>query len=78
MARLGRCRGNLMTYVRSSNLKLIDRTVRYVRHLWKNETGREIAYDTVVRALFAIRPTLGPDDPAVLRVLDYLKSLPPS
>jgi len=73
MARLGRCRGNLMTYVRASNLKLIDRAVRYARHLYQNETGKEIAYETVVRALFAIRPTLGPDEPAVLRVLDYLR-----
>ena len=74
MARLGRCRGNLMTYVRASNLKLIDRAVRYARHLYKAETGREIAYETAVRALFAIRPTLGPDEPAVLRVLEYLRA----
>jgi N-acetylmuramic acid 6-phosphate etherase len=74
MARLGRCRGNLMTFVRSSNLKLIDRTVRYVRHLWLAETGKEIPYETVVCALFTIRPTLGPNDPAVLKVLDYLRA----
>jgi N-acetylmuramic acid 6-phosphate etherase len=74
MARLGRCRGNLMTYVRASNLKLIDRAVRYARHLWKAETGQEIAYETVVRALFAIRPTLGPDEPAVLRVVEYIRA----
>jgi len=72
MARLGRCKGNLMTYVRTSNLKLIDRAVRYVRHLWKSETGTDIPYETVVRALFAIRPNLGPDEPAVLRVVEYL------
>jgi N-acetylmuramic acid 6-phosphate etherase len=74
MARLGRCRGNLMTYVRASNLKLIDRAVRYARHLWKLETGREVPYEDAVRALFAIRPTLGPDDPAVLRMVDKLKT----
>jgi N-acetylmuramic acid 6-phosphate etherase len=74
MARLGRCQGNLMTYVRPSNLKLIDRTVRYARHLWKQETGREISYETAVRALFAIRPTLAPDEPAVLRVVEYLRA----
>ncbi len=73
MARLGRCRGNLMTYVRASNLKLIDRAVRYARHLYEAETGKEIDYEKVVRALFAIRPTLGPDEPAVLRVLEELK-----
>ncbi len=74
MARLGRCRGNLMTYVRASNLKLIDRAVRYARHLYKNETGKEIPYVTAVRALFVIRANLGPNDPAVLRVLEYLRA----
>jgi N-acetylmuramic acid 6-phosphate etherase len=73
MARLGRCRGNLMTYVRPSNLKLIDRAARYVRHLWSTETGDEIPYETVVRAIFAVRPTLAADEPVVLRVLDYLR-----
>jgi len=73
MARLGRCRGNLMTFVRASNLKLIDRAVRYARHLWQVETGKEILYEDVVRALFAIRPTLGADEPAVLRVVEYLR-----
>jgi N-acetylmuramic acid 6-phosphate etherase len=74
MARLGRCQGNLMTYVRASNLKLIDRAVRYARHLWKIESGKEISYETVVRALFTIRPNLGPDEPAVLRVVEYLRT----
>jgi N-acetylmuramic acid 6-phosphate etherase len=73
MARLGRCRGNLMTFVRASNLKLIDRAVRYARHLWKLESGNEIPYEDIVRALFAIRPTLAPDEPAVLRVVEYLQ-----
>jgi N-acetylmuramic acid 6-phosphate etherase len=73
MARLDRCRGNLMTYVRASNLKLIDRAVRYARHLWKQETGEEIPYEIVVRALFAIRPILAPDELAVLRVVEYLR-----
>jgi N-acetylmuramic acid 6-phosphate etherase len=73
MARLGRCRGNLMTFVRSSNLKLIDRTVRYARHLWKMETGKEVSYEATVRALFIIRPSLGPNDPAVLRVVEKLR-----
>jgi N-acetylmuramic acid 6-phosphate etherase len=73
MARLGRCRGNLMTYVRPSNLKLIDRAARYARHLWKQETGSDISYETTIRALFAIRPTLAPDQPAVLRLLEKLR-----
>ncbi|HVU37882.1 MAG TPA: SIS domain-containing protein [Opitutales bacterium] len=73
MARLGRCRGNLMTFVRASNLKLIDRAVRYARQLYRNETGQEVSYETAVRALFAVRPALGPNDPAVLKVLEYLQ-----
>ncbi|MGA2052540.1 MAG: SIS domain-containing protein [Opitutales bacterium] len=73
MARLGRCRGNLMTYVRPSNLKLIDRAARYARHLWRAETGTDIPYETTIRALFAIRPNLAPDQPAVLRILEQLR-----
>jgi N-acetylmuramic acid 6-phosphate etherase len=73
LARLGRCRGNLMTYVRPSNLKLIDRAARYARHLWRQETGTEISYEKTIRALFALRPTLAPDEPAVLRLLDHLR-----
>lgn len=73
MARLGRARGNLMTYVRPSNLKLIDRAARYARRLWREETGKDISYESVVRALFAVRPTLGPDEPVVLRVLEQLR-----
>jgi len=73
MARLGRCRGNLMTFVRPSNLKLIDRAARYIRHLWAAETGRELDYETVVRAIFAVRPALAADEPVVLRVLEYLR-----
>jgi N-acetylmuramic acid 6-phosphate etherase len=73
MARLGRARGNLMTYVRPSNLKLIDRAARYARHLYRAETGRDIPYDTTIRALFALRPTLAPDEPVVLRLLEELR-----
>jgi len=76
MARLGRCRGNLMTYVRPSNLKLIDRAARYARHLWRQETGAEISYEKTIRALFALRPTLAPDEPVVLRLLEHLRNNP--
>ncbi len=72
MARLGRCQGNLMTFVRASNLKLIDRAVRYARHLYKIQTGKEASYEATVRTLFALRPTLGPNDPAVLKIVERL------
>jgi N-acetylmuramic acid 6-phosphate etherase len=73
MARLGRSRGNLMTYVRPSNLKLIDRAARYARHLYRAETGADISYETTIRTLFDLRPTLAPDEPVVLRLLARLR-----
>ena len=35
MGRLGRYEGNVMTYVRASNNKLIDRAIRYIDHAFK-------------------------------------------
>ena len=36
MGRLGRYEGNVMTYVRASNNKLIDRAIRYIDLILKN------------------------------------------
>jgi N-acetylmuramic acid 6-phosphate etherase len=48
MGRLGRYEGNIMTYVRASNNKLIDRAIRYINLLLKdkkiNLTYKELAY----------------------------------
>jgi N-acetylmuramic acid 6-phosphate etherase len=69
MGRLGRFENNLMTYVRPSNMKLIDRVIRYVRQL----AGTELAYADVARAVFAEMETLPADQPIVLQTLKRLQ-----
>lgn len=72
MGRLGRYLDNLMTYVKPSNNKLIDRSVRYVRLLAQRRTGELPSYERVARTLFEEREKLKPGDPIVLKTLAAL------
>lgn len=72
MGRLGRYEGNLMTYVRASNNKLIDRAARYVRELYHRKTGKILPYEQAIEAIFAAKDNLGPDEPIVLTALHSL------
>ena len=72
MGKLGRFESNLMTYVKPSNFKLIDRSIRYVRLLAKHRNIEPPGYREVARRLFEVRETMGPDDPIVLKVLERL------
>ena len=69
MGRVGRYLDNLMTYVKPSNNKLIDRAVRYVRQLAQRRTGTAPDYATVVQALFKERAQMQLGDAIVLRTL---------
>jgi N-acetylmuramic acid 6-phosphate etherase len=69
MGRIGRYSGNLMTYVRASNLKLIDRAIRYVAILAERETGVRPCYEQICHCLFEAKKTLQPDEPIVLKTL---------
>ncbi len=72
MGRLGRYEGNLMTWVKPSNNKLIDRAIRYVRELYRRKHGTEPDYADVCRALFIAREDLRLDEPIVLKTLALL------
>jgi N-acetylmuramic acid 6-phosphate etherase len=72
MGRLGRYLDNLMTYVKPSNNKLIDRAVRYVRLLAQRRTGKLPSYEKVTRLLFEERDKLQPGEPIVLKTLAAL------
>jgi len=72
MGRLGRYLDNLMTYVKPSNNKLIDRAVRYVRLLAQRRTGKLPDYERVTRVLFEEREKLQPGEPIVLKTLAAL------
>ena len=72
MGRMGRYLDNLMTYVKPSNNKLIDRAARYVRLLAEKRTGILPAYDTTIHALFAEREIMQIGEPIVLKTLNRL------
>jgi N-acetylmuramic acid 6-phosphate etherase len=68
MGRLGRYEGNLMTWLRSSNNKLIDRTIRYAGLLLAGK-GIDADYEEVCYACFAEMETIRPDQPIVLHTV---------
>jgi N-acetylmuramic acid 6-phosphate etherase len=51
MGRLGRYEGNVMTYLRASNNKLIDRSIRYIDMLLKNKKIA-LSYSEICHVLF--------------------------
>ena len=71
MGRLGRYEGNLMTYARPSNNKLIDRTIRYVELLLQ-QRGLKKSYQEIAYACFQEMETIRPDEPIVLKTLQRL------
>ena len=67
MGRLNRYYSNIMTYVKPTNYKLIDRAARYVMILRKGST-----YEEVVRAIYELKQKIEYDEPIVLKVIEYL------
>lgn len=53
MGRLGRFESNLMTWVKPSNYKLIDRAARYRQNQHRQRTGQALDYEEAVRQVFA-------------------------
>lgn len=70
MGRMGRYAGNVMTWVRPTNLKLIDRATRYVQALTRGKTS----YRSAAAAVFAEMPALASDQSIVLAAVGRLKS----
>lgn len=69
MGRLDRYEGNLMTWVRPSNFKLIDRSVRYATILLK-ERGKEVAYEKLVRDCYELKDRISRNEPIVLKIVE--------
>jgi N-acetylmuramic acid 6-phosphate etherase len=72
MGRLGRFEGNLMTWVYPSNGKLIDRAARYTELLLHRSGQRDFSYDEIVRAQFACKNGLSPQDSIVHKTIEKL------
>ena len=69
MGRLGRYESNLMTWVRASNNKLVDRAVRYVSILLAKK-GITIPYDKLVQACFRLKDVVPRDQALVLKMVE--------
>jgi len=74
MGRLGRFENNVMTFVKPSNNKLIDRAIRYVQTLCRHAQGETPGYETTCRELFRQRESLAPGEPIVRKTAAALIS----
>jgi N-acetylmuramic acid 6-phosphate etherase len=68
MGRLDRYESNLMTWVRASNNKLVDRTVRYVDTLLK-QRGITVPYEELVHACFSMKDQIPRDQSLVMALV---------
>ena len=69
MGLLGRYEGNVMTWVRPSNNKLIDRAARYIIQLLKQKKI-SASYEDVVLKIFEEIEIVNENEPIVIRVVD--------
>lgn len=74
MGLLGRYQSNVMTWVRASNLKLIDRTLRYAT-LLLNERKIKVDQNTLGAELFRILPTARLDEPLVVKLVNSFSQM---
>lgn len=72
MGRLGRFKSNLMLFVRPTNKKLIDRSIRFVQILLKDD-GLDYSYEDICFALLEVFDHLPQDEPVVLRTFERLR-----
>lgn len=75
MARLGRIVGNVMVYVRPTNKKLIDRSIRYVRFLLEEQKVKAPSYSEICHLLFEEFENSPIDQPIVIKTVEKIKRL---
>ena len=74
MGRIDRYEGNVMTWVRASNGKLIDRTLRYLERLIAARGLPDPGRPELIRLVFELQPGLLPDEPLILKILNRIKA----
>jgi N-acetylmuramic acid 6-phosphate etherase len=72
MGRLGRYEGNVMTWVRASNLKLIDRAIRYATALLQERGISRLTYADVAFEVFRQMKKIGPTESIILSTVKSL------
>jgi N-acetylmuramic acid 6-phosphate etherase len=74
MGRMGRYEGNVMTWVRSSNGKLVDRTLRYLDRLIEQRGLPHPGRPSLVKMVFDTQASIGSDEAVILKVLERIRS----
>jgi N-acetylmuramic acid 6-phosphate etherase len=74
MGRLDRYEGNVMTWVRASNGKLIDRTLRYLEKLIHRRRLKPQSRKDLARMIFEAQPKLKPDEPLIPWILNQIET----
>ena len=72
MGMLGRYEGNVMTYVRASNNKLVDRAIRYIEMILKSKSI-EIPYNELCYTLFEMLEKTPSDKSIVLATVEEIE-----
>ncbi|MEZ0262199.1 MAG: hypothetical protein ACAH80_14420 [Alphaproteobacteria bacterium] len=73
MGRQGRFESNVMTWVKPSNNKLIDRSIRYVEYLLQHENITGYSYEDICHQLFEEIERMSPAQSVVMMTVDSLK-----
>ena len=74
MGRLGRYEGNVMTFLRASNNKLIDRAIRYIDLILKSKKI-VLPYNELCRILFAMLEKTPSDQSIVLATVNEIERM---
>lgn len=69
MGLLGRFEGNVMSWVRPSNNKLIDRSARYIQEILRHK-NIDKSYEETVLEIFEELETIKENEPIVMKVVD--------
>jgi N-acetylmuramic acid 6-phosphate etherase len=73
MVRYGRYESNVMTWVKPSNKKLIDRAIRYVEYLLHHQNILGFSYEEICYQLFEETERMRADQSVVLMTVESLK-----
>jgi len=74
MGRIGRFESNVMTWVKPSNKKLIDRAIRYVEYLLHHRNVMGFSYKDICQQLFEEAEKMTPADSVVLMTVESLSA----
>ncbi len=74
MGLLDRYEGNVMTWVRASNGKLIDRTIRYLEFLIQKRGLAPVSRDQLAEMIFENQNRLEADQPMIFKILTLLQN----